>query len=128
MAKHPNPATERRWRQAVRRWERSSETVRDFCLRHGLCESSFYFWKRELRQRDAQRRAGRGGPSSRRQAPTFVPVQVEAAGGATAAAADDAADVAVEVLLGDGRVVRVRPGFDAATLRQVLALLEGRPC
>jgi transposase len=45
--------------------------------------------------------------------------------------ADDApppAD-ALEVALGDGRVVRVRPGFDAATLRRLLAVLrEGRPC
>jgi hypothetical protein len=24
--------------------------------------------------------------------------------------------------------VRVAPGFDAATLRQLLAVLEGRPC
>src|SRR5262249_42522621 len=33
-----------------------------------------------------------------------------------------------EVVLTDGRVVRVAPGFDAATLQQLLAVLEGRPC
>ena len=35
---------------------------------------------------------------------------------------------ALEVVLTDGRTVRVAPGFDAATLRQLLAVLEGRPC
>jgi hypothetical protein len=35
----------------------------------------------------------------------------------------------VEIVLQGGRTVRVRPGFDAATLQQVLAVLEeGRPC
>ena len=36
---------------------------------------------------------------------------------------------ALEVVLTDGRMVRVAPGFDAATLRQLLAVLqEGGPC
>jgi hypothetical protein len=36
---------------------------------------------------------------------------------------------ALEVVLVDGRTVRVAPGFDAATLRQLLAVLEGEgPC
>ena len=36
---------------------------------------------------------------------------------------------ALEVVLADGRTVRVAPGFDAATLRQLLAVLEeGAPC
>jgi len=35
---------------------------------------------------------------------------------------------ALEVVLTDGRTVRVAPGFDGATLRQLLAVLEGRPC
>jgi hypothetical protein len=33
------------------------------------------------------------------------------------------------VVLADGRVVRISPGFDGATLRQLLAVLrEERPC
>jgi hypothetical protein len=46
----------------------------------------------------------------------FVPVTV-------------AATPVLEVVLGDGRVVRVPAGFDAATLRQLLMVLqEARPC
>jgi hypothetical protein len=53
--------------------------------------------------------------------PAFVPVQVVADAARTQAGA-------LEVVLTDGRMVRVAPGFDAATLRQLLAVLEGRPC
>jgi hypothetical protein len=34
----------------------------------------------------------------------------------------------VEIHLGGGRVVCVRPGFDQQTLRDVLAALEARSC
>jgi hypothetical protein len=53
--------------------------------------------------------------------PAFVPVQVVADAVPTQASA-------LEVVLADGRAVRVAPGFDAATLRRLLAVLEGRPC
>ena len=52
----------------------------------------------------------------------FVPVQV-------VADAFPAQASALELVLVHGRIVRVAPGFDAATLRQLLAVLEGeRPC
>jgi hypothetical protein len=53
--------------------------------------------------------------------PTFLSVQIVA--DALPAKAN-----ALEVVLTDGRTVRVTPGFDAATLRQLLAVLEGPPC
>ena len=58
---------------------------------------------------------GRGPPDA------YVPVQV-------VADAVSPQSSALEVVLTDGRTVRVAPGFDAATLRQLLAVLEGRPC
>ena len=38
------------------------------------------------------------------------------------------ADRGVEIILGQGRTVRVRAGFDRQTLAAVLAVLEVRPC
>ena len=35
---------------------------------------------------------------------------------------------AIEVVLAQGRLLRVRPGFDAAMLRQLLRLLEEPSC
>ena len=38
-------------------------------------------------------------------------------------------EVGLELVLADGRVVRVAPGFDAATLLRLLAVLEAEgPC
>ena len=58
-------------------------------------------------------------------------VVYERHGGLTKDEAAEIVDVifrTVKTSLADGRTVRVAPGFDAATLRQLLAVLEGRPC
>jgi hypothetical protein len=43
-------------------------------------------------------------------------------------ATPEAAGGGVEIVLADSRVVRVGAGFDAPTLRRVLAVLEGGQC
>jgi hypothetical protein len=100
---------EQQWRRWIQSWRASGLSVRAFCARHGLTQAHFYAWRRELQRRDAEQ-------------PTFVPVCV---------VADDvpARDERVDVMLRGGRTVRVGPGFDAATLRQVVAVLEeGSSC
>jgi hypothetical protein len=100
---------ERYWRDVLRQWTRSGQTIRAFCDEHGLSEPSFYGWKRTIAERDQQRGANE---------PSFVPVRVTTM--ATAAA--------LEVVAGPGRVVRVPAGFDADTLRRLLAILEAPSC
>jgi hypothetical protein len=100
---------ERQWRRRIALWQTSGLSVSAFCARHGLATASFYAWRSTLQRRDAPQAA-------------FVPVQLLA----------DAAPPPtrpLEVVLADGRVVRVAPGFDAVTLRQLLAVLrEDPPC
>jgi hypothetical protein len=62
-----------------------------------------------------------GGGSPRKGASPFVPIHLLGDSSATIAAT-------VEIHLGDGRIVRVTPGVDRQTLREVLAALEVRPC
>jgi transposase len=99
---------ERQWRRWIGEWQASGLSARAFCQRRGLTVASFYAWRRVLERRAAEK-AG------------FVPVQVVSDAVSTQTSA-------LEVVLTDGRTVRVAPGFDAATLRQLLAVLEGRPC
>jgi transposase len=99
---------EQQWRCWIGEWRASGLSVRAFCERRGLATPTFYAWRRTLERRAAQKAA-------------FVPVQV-------LADALPAQTSALEVVLAEGRTVRVAPGFDAATLRQLLAVLEGRPC
>jgi hypothetical protein len=99
---------ERQWHRWIDQWRASGLSVRAFCARHGLTTASFYNWRRVLKRRAAEQ-------------VLFAPVQVVADAFPTQTST-------LEVVLTDGRVVRVAPGFDAATLRQLLAVLEGRSC
>jgi hypothetical protein len=85
--------------------------VREFCQGAGLSVPSFYWWRREVRIRDARR------ADSHR--PKFVPVRVTPR---------PAPVSVVEVVLVGGRWIRVGSGFDAEHLRAVVAALEAMPC
>ena len=117
-------AKEQFWRRMLRRWRESGWTVRAFCDQHDLSEGSFYAWRRILAQRDQE--AAQPQRESGAALPAFVQVNVAAeqsVPGDSAAAADG-----IEVVVGGGRLVRVRRGFDAALLRQVLRVLEEPAC
>ena len=121
-----DPAKGRYWRELLGQWQRSGKTGRDFCDEHQLSEPSFYAWKREIARRDQERTARTQARATRVSAPrcsaaealpAFVPVTMDAS-----------ATCALEVVLSGGRVLRVPAGFDADMLRQLLTVLEERPC
>lgn len=106
MAKQQRaPARERFWRDAVSAWQSSGFTVREFCTRRQLAEPSFYFWRRELRKRDAV--------PARSSSPVFVPVTVIPA-------------ARIEVRCPSGHVVTL-PNADLDALRQLFAALAPEP-
>jgi transposase len=95
------------WRMILTRWRRSSLTVREFCRAESISEPSFYAWRRKLEQVEQKR-------------PTFLPVRV------VAQEADEPAPSGIEIVLANGRCLRVAAGFDPHTLVQVVDLLEAR--
>lgn len=115
----PTP-NERKWEEILTSWRRSGQTGRAFCRAQGLREPAFYFWKRQLRLRPALRARTKTppppGPASV-STPTWLPVRVSPL--RLSADAD-----ALELRLPSGHVLRVPRGFDAETLREVLAVLE----
>ena len=98
------------WRRILTRWKQSGLPVRAFCRAENVNEPRFYWWRRELQRRDQVK-------------PAFLPVHV---------LAEEAKSLAggIEVVLANGRSLRVGVGFDPQTLVQVVALLEdgGRSC
>ncbi|WP_439628601.1 IS66 family insertion sequence element accessory protein TnpA [Gemmata sp.] len=108
--RRPDPARERQWRKRLARWKGSGLKISAFCAREGVTPTALAHWRKEIAARDA-RAAGAGTPE-------FVPVHMTPPG----------AVGPIEVVLADGRVVRVPPGFDPAHLRAVVAALEGFPC
>ena len=113
-------AKEAVWRRRVRRHAESGQSVRAWCCKHGVTETAFYWWRRELARRDAERK-----PSVQRDAekpsPSFVSVHVAEDGPAHR-------DSQIEIMLTDGRCVRVTGSLDRQMLAGVLDVLEHRTC
>ena len=107
---------ERYWQRTIREAARSGMSIREFCRQHRLKESQFYWWQHKLKASRQERRLR--GPSVNWNPASFALVSDEA--GAT--------DAGIELVLGDGRRLRIRQGVDEATLRAVLAALESPRC
>ena len=95
------------WRQVLARWQRSGLSVRAFCRAEGVNEPQFYWWRRKLSQVETRE-------------PAFVPVHVVTEELSAPAPRD------IEVVLANGRCLRVGPGFDPHTLVTLVNLLEAR--
>ena len=112
---------ERFWRDVFLRWQRSGQTIRAFCDNRGLSEGSFHAWRRTIAERDRQAASLPIVDRAADHLPAFVPVRV------TGTPTASSSILALELVLGQGRVIRVPPGFDADTLRTLLAVLEEGP-
>ena len=99
------------WRRKFDDWRQSGQTITAFCREHGLTESAFHLWKRELR---LQKKPGHSTTNVRRPlAPRLVPVSI---------AALPTSALTLEV---HGATLRIEPGADEALLRTVLNVLKG---
>lgn len=110
-------AQRRYWREPearvmVEAWQRSGESLSGFAKRHGVDRRRLRRWATRMAEEDSARR----DPEV-----SFHPVRlVEAERGAERRGGDR-----IEVVLGDGRRVRVPRGFAPEDLREVLRVLEG---
>lgn len=98
---------EAKWRRVVEGQPGSGLSIRVYCAQRGVREHGFYWWRRELARRDADPPAA------------FVPVTVMAEASSTPAGR-------VEIVLPDGRRVRVSGPVDRQLLADVLAVLTTR--
>ena len=104
------------WQRTISEAARSGMSIREFCRQRRLKESQFYWWQHKLR---ARRQAGTTSKSGGQGRPaSFALVSEE--GGVT--------DAGIELVLGDGRKLRIRRGVEEETLRAVLAALEPPRC
>lgn len=112
----PNAA---QWADRVRQWKRSGQSASQFAALHGWNAKTLTWWGSELARRA-------------RRAPDVRLVRLEAQTPGFAAAADGrtleygqpTSDGALELVLQRGCVVRVRRGFDADLLRELVGALE----
>jgi hypothetical protein len=113
-AVHGPTTLERRWARILNEWKGSGQNARDFCRHRRLSESTFWFWKREIPDRERRRRRHGAGQSG---GVRFLPVRViQKLPSATA----------LEVALGS-RVIRIAGDFEPGLLRKLMSVLEAGP-
>jgi transposase-like protein len=105
MGRASSELARKRWEKIIRQQRSSRLGVSAFCRREGVAESTLFAWKRRLAAEGVE------------EGPAFVEV--------TAAAAPAAGEAPLELLLGRGRRLVIRRGFDAQVLREVVRALEG---
>jgi len=118
--KRRDPEKERFWRSTIREAARSGLSIKEFCRRRRIKESAFYWWQRKLKgpgQKRVIRRLGRAKAAAAGQG-TFALVSEEP-GELTAG---------IELVLSDGRRLRIGKGADEETLRKVLAAVGSGGC
>jgi hypothetical protein len=103
-------ASAAQWAERVQRWQQSGLTVEHFGRREGFDPRQLRWWKWSL----GKRAAGGAGAS----VASFLPVRV------VARAAPTAPPSAVEIVLGNGRRVRVLGPVDPDVLAAVLEAAE----
>ncbi len=101
---------ESHWREMVHRQSVSDMSIRGWCRDQGVQEATFHWWRRELTRRNAET-----------QAASFVPVHVTDE-------PERNGDPQIEIMLADGRRVRVTGPVNRQMLTDVLDVLERRAC
>jgi hypothetical protein len=137
-----NVATSRRgaleWARLIEEWRCSGLSLPAFCRQRGLKSTTMCGWvyKPALKRAIEEARRLEAGPhaepvkiarpSTPQPTPAFVPVRLRPL--IAPPTSEPAPRPAIEVIVGAGRRVVVERGFDAETLRQVVAALEAGPC
>jgi hypothetical protein len=93
------------WRRRLGQQAGSGQSVRAWCRKHRVTEAAFYWWRRELARRDTEPEAA-----------SFMPVHITAEPG-------QGVDPQIEIVLTDGRRVRVQGSVDRQALADVLSVL-----
>ena len=105
-------ATRAEWKKRVERWSKSGKTADEFAAGEGLTAKQLVWWRWKLG-------AERAAAPKDAVAPSFLPVRV-----VEPRAAPVLRSALIEIVLPNGLVVRVAPGFDLEALTHVLMIAE----
>jgi hypothetical protein len=109
-ASRHRPKTVSRWQAVLGDFASSGLAVGEFCRTRGLCEQSFYTWRKRLSQGDAV-------PAG----PSFVPVVVQGRG----VGGCEPGDACASIKLRCGRVLRLPACMPATRMAELVHALEG---
>lgn len=105
------------WTEEIRRWRESGQSATDYCRERGIHAGTLAGWLSKVRETGG---AGTGARVDARS--VFVPVRVSPVPSAAPSSAEHGD---IEVVLRNGRRVRVRGNFDNGSLARLLMVVEG---
>jgi transposase len=100
------------WAKRVDRWQHSGLSAAEFGVREGIAGEQLSWWRWHL----GRKAAAKGGPAPARM--RFVPARI------VERAAPARSDGRVEVVLTNGRVVRIVGAVDAKLLTEMIQVIE----
>ena len=103
------PSSKQEWLAWVRRAEASGQSLSAFAAQHGLSRSALYFWRHQVRAQPAP-------AANASTALAFVRLE---------AAPTPPTMAPLELVLENGRVIRVPAAFDDESLAWLLAFVDG---
>lgn len=110
------------WLEELRRWRASGQSAADYARERGIHAGTLAGWASKVRDSVVAPRVGSGQRSS-----TFVPVHV-APVAETSAGKAGADRGQIELVLRNGRSVRVSGKFDGEAVARLLMIAEGAAC
>jgi len=115
-SKQTDMEKKRYWQRMVREATRSKLSIREFCRQNQLKESQYFWWQRKLNGN--RRPKGFQKAGNKRNGASFALVSNE----------PEVTDASIELILQNGRRLRISRGVDEQTLRSVLAAVEMTKC
>jgi hypothetical protein len=104
------------WQGMIREATRSKLSIREFCRRNHVRESQYFWWQRKLNGNRRPKGSQKSG--NKAHSASFALVSNE----------PEVTDAGIELILQDGRRLRISRGVDEQTLRSVLAAVETTKC
>jgi hypothetical protein len=129
------------WRKQIEDWKKSGLSKRSFCIKHGLSESSFNAWCREIAIRDREKIPSTNAemllatPAETPRPNPFVPLRLlpdDDERGLSEPRADVARHEApetkqyVEIVVPGGAIIRVREDCDLNFVGKIFSTLKGQ--
>ena len=111
MARRRDGEREGYWRELIQRQQESDVSVAQFCRDEGISVSSIYYWRRRLAERPAH--DGQAEERTAEPSPGFMAFELPAMA------------EPCELLLANGRRIRVPARFDERALASLIAIAEG---
>jgi transposase len=104
-------ATRAEWKKRVEKWNKSGKTADEFAAEEGIQAKQLGWWRWKLGVEAA--------PVKAAGAPSFLPVRVVEPRAPTVLVS-----ALMDIMLPNGRIVRVAPGFNLAALAHVLRIAD----